>query len=82
METREEVLGSPPPRQASSAQQRERVRRSLVSPAALRPVPAPASFTAATPPSTNSPSNGTVSFPVRVLLLHTVALVRACVAST
>jgi hypothetical protein len=64
METHEEVLGSLPPRQASSAQQRERVRRSLVSPATLRPVPAPASFPAATPPSTNSPSNGTVSFPV------------------
>jgi hypothetical protein len=68
METREEVLGSLPPRvnsraqaQASSAQQRERVRRSLVSPAALRHVPTPASYPAATPPSTNSPSNGTVS---------------------
>jgi hypothetical protein len=51
--------------QASTAQQRERVRCSLVSPAALRPTPpAPASIRAATPPlspSTTSPLDGTAS---------------------
>jgi hypothetical protein len=54
METREQVAGSLPPR----------VRCSLVSPAALRPTPAPASIRAATPslsPSTTPPVDGTVS---------------------
>jgi hypothetical protein len=75
----EQVVGSLPPQvnsraqaQASSAQQRERVRRSLVSPAALRPVPAPASFRAATPPSTTSPSDGTVSVQAPAYLTYKI----------
>jgi hypothetical protein len=68
METNEQVVGSeslPPQAQALTSQQRERVQRSLVSPAALCPTPpAPASIRAATTllsPSTTSPLDGTAS---------------------